>query len=130
MIWATIKAAAKSWTTWALVGLAVVVLFLVGMVKQAKAEVAKQKDRAARWEKTAELEAEKAQRARDLSAQQDKIRKDKDEKVRQVTAVLDKQRADAEKVSDDARARVARAGSAAAEAKRLREEIDLEDGGL
>lgn len=130
MIWATILAKLKSLATWLIVALGVLVLVLLGQIRRARAEVEKQKDRAKRWEQTAKIEAEKAQRAQQLAAEQDKIRKDRDEKVKQVTEVLEAKRADAAAVDKEVHAHVDRTGSAASEAKRLREEIDLEDGGL
>lgn len=121
-MWPIVLAKLKSWSTWILIGLAVLVLILIGQVKLAKAEAAKQKDRAKRWEKTARLESEKVQRAHDLAAEQEAIRKAKDERVAQIHEVLEKKKADAAAVDKEVHAHVDRTGSAAAEAKRLREE--------
>lgn len=114
----------KSWTTWVIVGL-VVVLLLCGMqLKLATKEIDKQRARARAWEATAKQNAEAAARARDLVAKKDKIRKEHDERAAQIKADLDARRAEAAKTQAEVREEVTKQESAAGAAKRLREEIN------
>lgn len=122
MFWSGLLAKLKSAMTWVVVALVALVLVLVGQIRAAKAEVAKQKGRAKRWEATAAVEAAKAKRARELSAEQDRIRRDKEERLQRISDLLTKKRDETAVLNTEAREHVTRTGSAASEAKRLREE--------